>query len=41
MALQHKRTEDALGKQFDDLFIIPDTIDPNKDKFLKNDDEQK
>ncbi|WP_281282875.1 hypothetical protein [Weissella muntiaci] len=41
MALQHKRTEDEMGKQFDDLFIMPDAIDKDKDKYLKKDDSHK
>lgn len=30
-----KRTEDEMGKTFDDLFVMPNAIDKDKDKFLK------
>ena len=40
MPLQTKRT-DELSKQFDDLFVVPDVKDDNKDRFLgKKDEEQ-
>ena len=40
MPLQTKRT-DELSKQFDDLFVMPDVKDDNKDRFLgKKDEEQ-
>ena len=39
MPLQNKRQDDVLGKQFDDLFVIPDVIDKDKDKFLNSSDD--
>lgn len=40
MPLQTKRTYE-LSKQFDDLFVMPDVKDDNKDRFLgKKDEEQ-
>ena len=40
MPFQTKRT-DELSKQFDDLFVMPDVKDDNKDRFLgKKDEEQ-
>ena len=40
MPLQTKRT-DELSKPFDDLFVMPDVKDDNKDRFLgKKDEEQ-
>jgi hypothetical protein len=40
MPLQNKRMEDEMGKQFDDLFVIPDVIDKDKEKFLPKKDAQ-
>ncbi|WEY48635.1 hypothetical protein P3T51_02520 [Weissella confusa] len=40
MQLQTKRT-DELSKQFDDLFVMPEVKDDQKDRFLgKKDEEQ-
>lgn len=40
MPLQTKRT-DELSKQFDDLYVMPEVKDDQKDRFLgKKDEEQ-
>jgi hypothetical protein len=41
MALQNKRMQDEMGKQFDDLFVMPEVIAKDKDKFLPKKDDNK